>query len=141
MFCIISDSNIKQMSVLAFRPLSNYLRNIQIRNPLQLFRQAERRNFLIFRILQKPILKPLMSQRNLFTSTPAFEEINASAENDVDEENEDVDSEEEFIQRYLDPKDRSRVIAPETSIKYLGRKTHFQIINLTFNKLFRKCGI
>ena len=81
-----------------------------------------------------------MSQRNLFTSTPAFEEINASAESDVDEENEDVDSEEEFIQRYLDPKDRSRVIAPETSIKYLGSKTHFQIINLTF-KLYRKCGI
>ena len=140
MFCIISDSNIEQMSVLAFRPLSNYLRNVQIRNSLQLFSQAERRNLLIFRILQKPILKPLMSQRNLFTSTPAFEEINASAESDVDEENEDVDSEEEFIQRYLDPKDRSRVIAPETSIKYLGSKTHFQIINLTF-KLYRKCGI
>ena len=110
------------MSVLAFRPLSNYLRNIKYRNSLQLFHQAERKNLLIFRMLQKPILKPLMTQRYLFTSAPVFEEKDLVAERDVDDENEDIDSEEEFIQRYLDPKDRSRVIAPETSIKYLGSK-------------------
>ena len=64
-----------------------------------------------------------MSQRNLFTSAPTFEEIDPVAERDVEEENDEIDSEEEFIQRYLDPKDRSRVIAPETSIKYLGSKS------------------
>ena len=50
-----------------------------------------------------------------------------SNENDVeeefDEENEDddgePDSDEVFIQKYLDPKDRSLAVSVETSIKYM----------------------
>ena len=82
---------------------------------------------MIFRMLQKPIFKPTMisSQRNLFTSTVANQNHDDHAGAAIDQEaeedeNQEVDSEEDFIERYLDPKDRSRVIPPETSIKYLG---------------------
>ena len=109
------------MSVLALRPLSSYLRNIKVRNSLQLMHQANWRNLLIFRILQKPILKPIVSQRN-FSTTSSFESQEEDVEREAEEdENEEVDSEEQFIERYLDPKDRSRIIAPEISIKYLGK--------------------
>ena len=107
------------MSVLALRPLSTYLRNIKVRNSLQLLHQANWRNVLVLRILQKPILKPIVSQRN-FSTTLETEEDGASEREVEEEENGEVDSEEQFIERYLDPKDRSRIIAPETSIKYLG---------------------
>ena len=111
------------MSIFALRPFSSYLRNIKVRNSLQLMHQANWRNLLIIRILQKPILKPIVSQRN-FSTTSSFE--TEQQEDDVErdaeeEENEEVDSEEQFIERYLDPKDRSRIIAPEISIKYLGK--------------------
>ena len=108
------------MSVLALRPLSTYLRNIKVRNSLQLLHQANWRNVLVLRILQKPILKPIVSQRN-FSTTLETEEDGASEREVEEEENGEVDSEEQFIERYLDPKDRSRIIAPETSIKYLGK--------------------
>ena len=107
------------MSVLALRPLSTYLRNVKVRNSLQLLHQANWRNLFVLRILQKPILKPIVSQRN-FSTTLETEEDGASEREVEEEENGEVDSEEQFIERYLDPKDRSRIIAPETSIKYLG---------------------
>ena len=145
MFCIISDKNKEIMSVLALRPLSTYLRNIRVRNSLQLLHEANWRNLLIFRILQKPIFKPIVSQRN-FSTTSALqtEEEGAALErDDEEEENAEVDSEEQFIERYLDPKDRSRIIAPEISIKYLGK-----IVKIVCNRIisviyttFRKCGI
>ena len=132
------------MSVLALRPLSTYLRNVKVRNSLQLLHQANWRNLLIFRILQKPILKPIVSERNFSTTpTTSFEAEEDSAERDAEEEeNEEVDSEEQFIERYLDPKDRSRVIAPEISIKYLG-KIQLVIWNYLYkcDFLYRKCGI
>ena len=113
------------MSVLALRPLSTYLRNVKVRNSLQLLHQANWRNLLVFRILQKPILKPIVSQRNFSTSpthAASFETEEDGVEGEVEEEeNQEVDSEEQFIERYLDPKDRSRLIAPEISIKYLGK--------------------
>jgi len=60
---------------------------------------------------------------NISTSTRAHGNVVNADSPAVDEdegvENEDVDSEERFIQKYLDPKDRSRIIPPETSIKYL----------------------
>ena len=134
MFCIISDTNKGQMSVLVLRHISTCLRNVQVRNSLQLLHEAKRKNLLIFRILQKPILKPLMS--NISTSTRAHGNVVNADSPAVDEdegvENEDVDSEERFIQKYLDPKDRSRIIPPETSIKYLG----MQLFSLT---LFLLC--
>lgn len=108
------------MSVLALRPLSTYLRNIKVRNSLQLLHQANWRNVLVLRILQKPILKPIVSQRNFSTTLETEEDVGASEREVEEEENGEVDSEEQFIERYLDPKDRSRIIAPETSIKYLG---------------------
>ena len=109
------------MSVLALRPFSTYLRNIKVRNSLQLLHQASWRNVLILRILQKPTFKPIVPQRN-FSTTPSLgtEEDAAAIEQDLDEEeNEEGDSEEQFIERYLDPKDRSRIISPEISIKDL----------------------
>ena len=110
------------MSVLALRPLSTYLRNVKVRNSLQLLHQANWRNLFVLRILQKPILKPIVSQRNFSTTHPsAFETEEDGVEREVEDENEEIDSEEQFIERYLDPKDRSRVIAPEISIKYLGK--------------------
>ena len=122
MFCIISDKNKEIMSVLALRPLSTCLRNIRVRNSLQLLHEANWRNLLIFRILQKPIFKPIVSPRN-FSTTSALqtEEEGALERDDEEEENGELDSEEQFIERYLDPKDRSRIIAPEISIKYLGK--------------------
>ena len=110
------------MSIFALRPFSSYLRNIKVRNSLQLMHQANWRNLLIIRILQKPIFKPIVSPRN-FSTTSALqtEEEGALERDDEEEENGEVDSEEQFIERYLDPKDRSRIIAPEISIKYLGK--------------------
>ena len=75
------------------------------------------------RILQKPIFKPIVSQRNFSTTLPLTteeEEAVVSEGDDEEDETGEVDSEEMFIERYLDPKDRSRVIPPEISIKYLG---------------------
>ena len=112
------------MSVLALRPFSTYLRNIKVRNSLQLLHQANWRNVLIMRILQKPIFKPIVSQRNFSTTLPLTteeEEAVVSEGDDEEDETGEVDSEEMFIERYLDPKDRSRMIAPEISIKYLGK--------------------
>jgi len=41
------------------------------------------------------------------------------AKNEDSDSEEEVDSEEKFIERYLNPKDRTRVIPPEASIKYM----------------------
>ena len=112
------------MSVLALRPFSTYLRNIKVRNSLQLLHHANWRNMLILRVLQKPILKPIVSQRNFSTTLPSLapeEDVETIERDAEEEENDEVDSEEQFIERYLDPKDRSRIIAPEISIKYLGK--------------------
>ena len=44
---------------------------------------------------------------------------NDEAEVEEEEDEDEFDSEADFIQRYLDPKDRSRVIPPEISMKYM----------------------
>ena len=77
---------------------------------------------VIFRLLQKPLFKPAILARN-FCSTPVFNsnttEENDEETEDKDEDGDDFDSDKDFIDRYLDPKDRSRVIPPEISMKYM----------------------
>ena len=53
-------------------------------------------------------------------------QILCSSENEIDEEGDEnemeegeEDSEETFIKKYLDPKDRSLEVSPEISIKYM----------------------
>ena len=91
------------MSVLVLRPISTYLRNVKVRNSLQLLHQANRKNVFLFRILQRPIFKPIMSLRNLSTShiTPENEENEVAEREGEEDEEGNVDSEEEFIKKYF----------------------------------------
>ena len=110
------------MSVISFRPVSSLLRNLKLYHSQQLLARATRRDVVIFRLLQKPFMKPFTLARN-FTSTPAFysntNDVNDEEAEDKDEDGDDFDSDKDFIDRYLDPKDRSRVIPPEISMKYM----------------------
>ena len=112
------------MSLMPLRPISSYLRNLKLYHSQQLFAQATRKNVVVFRLLQKPIFKPLMvaSTRSLSSSSMLYSNEN-DVEEEFDEENEDddgePDSDEVFIQKYLDPKDRSLAVSVETSIKYM----------------------
>ena len=110
------------MSLMSLRPISTYLRNLKINYSQKLLTQASRRDVLIFRFLQKPFMKPLVMCRN-FSSSPICCS-NETNQDDIEaeenaEEEEEFDSEKDFIDKYLDPKDRSRVIPPEISIKYM----------------------
>ena len=113
---------IKAMSVISFRPVSTLLRNLKLYHSQQLLSRATRRDVVIFRLLQKPFLKPLTVTRNL-SSSPVYSsnttEESEEPEDREEEEGEEIDSDKDFIDRYLDPKDRSRVIPPEISIKYM----------------------
>ena len=112
------------MSLLPLRPVSTYLRNLKLYHSQQLLAQATKKNVIVFKFLQKPMFKPFMatSTRNFSTG-----QIMYSNENEVDEETEEndvedgeeEDSEETFIQKYLDPKDRSLEVSPEISMKYM----------------------
>ena len=75
----------------------------------------------MFRILQKPMLKPLMVSRDFSTNTVLQSSNEAEEDTEEKEEDEDdaLDSDKQFVLKYLDPKDRSRVIAPEISMKYM----------------------
>ena len=110
------------MSVISFRPVSSLIRNLKLYHSQQLLSRATRKDVVIFRLLQKPFMKPFTLARN-FSSTPAFysntNEGNEEEAEDKDEDGEDFDSDKDFIDRYLDPKDRSRVIPPEISMKYM----------------------
>ena len=107
---------------MSLRPISTYLRNVKLNYSQKLLSQASRRDVVIFRLLQKPFMKPIVISRN-FSSTPIYYS-NETNEEELDteenaEDEEEFDSEKDFIDKYLDPKDRSRVIPPEISIKYM----------------------
>ena len=108
------------MSLSAIRPISSYLRNLKLYHSQQLLKQATRKNVVIFRILQKPMFQAFMVKRDFSSSPITFQN---EADENIDEEDgeneDDFDSDKDFIKRYLDPKDRSRVIAPEISMKYM----------------------
>jgi len=75
------------------------------------------------KLLQSDKLAPFMAKRS-FSSTPALMSGKEGDEGDLagsesDTEEEEVNSEEDFINKYLDPKDRTRVIPPDVSIKYM----------------------
>ena len=111
------------MSLLPLRPVSTYLRNLKLYHSQQLLAQATKKNVIIFKFLQKPMFKPFMATTTRNFSTG---QILCSSENEIDEEGDEnemeegeEDSEETFIKKYLDPKDRSLEVSPEISIKYM----------------------
>ena len=114
------------MSLVSMRPISSLLRRLQQHHSTQLMNRATRRNVFVFKLLQSPLLKPLMLTRNLSCTPIYFNNNNNNeaagndeAEVEEEEDEDEFDSEADFIQRYLDPKDRSRVIPPEISMKYM----------------------
>ena len=110
------------MSLISLRPISTFLRNLKINNSQKLLSQASRRDLVIFRLLQKPFMKPAVISRDFSSSPICYSNETNENENDADdnaEDEEEFDSEKDFIDKYLDPKDRSRVIPPEISIKYM----------------------
>ena len=110
------------MSVISFRPVSTLIRNLKLQKSQQLLSRATRKDVVIFRLLQKPLFKPFNLERN-YSSTPIFfsnsTDENDGVNEDKDEDGDDFDSDKDFVDRYLDPKDRSRVIPPEISMKYM----------------------
>ena len=114
------------MSLVSMRPISSFLRRLQLHHSTQLMNRATRRNVFVFKLLQSPLLKPLMVTRNLSCTPIYFDNNNNNeaagndeAEVEEEEDEDEFDSEADFIERYLDPKDRSRVIPPEISMKYM----------------------
>jgi len=64
---------------------------------------------------------PAISNSRLFNSSAVLlSEASSDDGSDSDdaENKDDVDTDDDFIQKYLDPKDRTRVISPELSMKY-----------------------
>ena len=110
------------MSVISFRPVSTLIRNLKLQKSQQLLSRATRKDVVIFRLLQKPLFKPFNLERN-YSCTPIFysnsTDENDGVNEDKDEDGDDFDSDKDFVDRYLDPKDRSRVIPPEVSMKYM----------------------
>eukprot|EP00090_Calanus_glacialis_P028185 TRINITY_DN4530_c0_g1_i2.p1 TRINITY_DN4530_c0_g1~~TRINITY_DN4530_c0_g1_i2.p1 ORF type:complete len:235 (+),score=67.04 TRINITY_DN4530_c0_g1_i2:64-768(+) len=108
----------------SFRPIASALRTLNQYHTKQLFYQPSRKNVFIFKLFQNAkLVQPFMTKRS-FSSTPTLMSVKDADENDVDnvddvEEDTEKNSEEDFIQKYLDPKDRSREIHPEISIKYM----------------------
>ena len=109
------------MTSIAIRPISSFLKNLKLYHSQQLLKQATRKNVIMFRILQKPMLQPLMITRNFSTNNTLLSsnEVEDDVEDKDEEEDGELDSDKQFVLKYLDPKDRSRVIPPEISMKYM----------------------
>jgi len=106
-----------------FRPVFSALKTLNQYHTKQLFYQATRKNVFMFKMLQNVRLLPFLTTKRSFSSTPMLldqESVDETdAKNEDSDSEEEVDSEEKFIERYLNPKDRTRVIPPEASIKYM----------------------
>lgn len=101
------------------RPLSSALRSLNQFHTKQLFYRAFRKNVLITKQFQNVNVAQFTANRS-FSSTIVLNTADEdSIERDEEEEDTEVNSEEDFINRYLDPKDRTREIPTETSIKYM----------------------
>jgi len=101
------------------------LRKINQLHTKELFYRPCKKNILIFKLFQHARLLPFFSAR-LISSTPSLRDQSQQgnhndSENVEDEDSEDK-SEESFINKYYDEKDRSRIIPPETSMKYMDSK-------------------
>ena len=118
--CNVSERTKEIMSVISFRPVSTLIRNLKLHHSQQLLSRATRKDVVIFRLLQKPWFKPFILARN-YSCTPIFYSSSIDENDEVteDEDGDNFDSDKDFVDRYLDPKDRSRVIPPGVSMKYM----------------------
>jgi len=107
--------------------LFRYLRSLNTRSSKQLLsNNVTRTDLAIVKAFQNLRLIPFLSQRLVSTSAPRslattpYRLNQDSLEGEEsDEEVDETNSEEEFLAKYLDPKDRTRKIPVEVSMKYM----------------------
>lgn len=121
------------------------LRGLHLHHTRQILsNSATRKNILVFKLVQNLRLLPFLSSRLLSTSPPHLlstspshhlstspsrllstspsllnREEDAVVEEEAEEEDGELNSEEEFLKKYHDPKDRTRRIPVEISMKYM----------------------
>jgi small subunit ribosomal protein S18b len=69
-------------------------------------------------VLTDSVFAPALVHSRLFNTSQILSSDSSNESSDSDDENKDEIDSDEFLQKYLDPKDRTRVISPELSIKY-----------------------
>jgi len=107
------------------------LRGLNLHHTRQILSNgATWRNIFVFKLVQNLRLLPFLSSRLLSTSpshhlstSPSLlnreEDAVEEEEGEGEEEDGELNSEEEFLKKYHDPKDRTRQIPVEISIKYM----------------------